>query len=942
MISDGATYDFGTVATGGFAEKAFTITNNGSFASSAMAGAGLSAPFTFKGGTYPGTGGNCGTTLNPAATCTVVVRYAPTSTGTQSGTLQVNYYDGANAQTSSRAVQGTGAAPALLSISEGPGYDYGTVANGSTNDKSFTLTNSGGVSATAISGGGLSAPFAFKGGTFPGTGGNCAATLSASGTCTIVVTYSPTTNATHNGTMNVTYNDGVTGQSTSRSVQGTAVAPATITISDGPTYNFGSVANGSSNDKTFTLTNGGAFGASVMTGNGLSAPYSFKGGSYPGSGGTCSTTLASGATCTIVVNFSPTSTATHNGSINIDFNNGAVASSSQRAVTGTSAPPALLAISDGPSFDYGTRATGSATDKTFSVQNTGGIPATSVGGTGLSAPFAYKGGSFPGSGGTCGVTIAASATCTVVVTYAPVGTGAHSSSMNLGYNDGVTIQSSNRAVTGTGAAPASLSLSDGPTYDYGSIANGGTAEKSFTLTNGGGVPATAVSGGGLAAPFAFKGGTFPGTGGTCTSTLNASATCTMIVVFAPTTAGVQTDAIDISYDDGVVVQSASRNLQGTGVPPALLSISDGPTFDYGAVVSTGFADKTFTVNNSGSLSATSISGGGLSAPFAYKGGSYPGTGGTCGGTINSGASCTIVVTFNPTATGPFSSTVSLGYQDGAQAQTATRAVQGTGAPPASITISDGPTYNFGSLANGSSADQTFTLSNGGGVPATSMSGGGLTSPFFYKGGAYPGTGGTCTTTLAAATACTIVVTYNPTTNAVHNSTINISYNNGLSGQSATRAVTGTGVPPADLLISDGATYDFGTVATGGFAEKQFTITNNGSFASSAMAGAGLSAPFAFKGGTYPGTGGNCGTTLNPAATCTVVVRYAPSTTVRNQELCRSLTTMVLTVRPRRAPFKELGLHQPHSRSVKDPAMTTEQWPAALQRINLLFSPIRVG
>ncbi len=269
----------------------------------------------------------------------------------------------------------------------------------------------------------------------------------------------------------------------------------------------------------------------------------------------------------------------------------------------------------------------------------------------------------------------------------------------------------------------------------------------------------------------------------------------MVVVFAPTSAGVQTDTIEISYDDGVAGQMSSRALTGTGVPPALLTLSDGPTFDFGAVVSTGSQDKTFTVNNSGSLSATSVTGGGLSAPFTYKGGAYPGTGGTCGGTINASATCTIVVTFNPTATGPFSSTVSLGYQDGAQAQSATRPVQGTGATPASITISDGPTYNFGNLANGSSADQTFTLNNGGGVPATSMSGGGLTAPFFYKGGAYPGTGGTCAATLAAASNCTIVVTYNPTTIATHNSTISISYNNALTGTSATRAVTGTGVPP---------------------------------------------------------------------------------------------------------------------------------------------------
>ena len=44
-----------------------------------------------------------------------------------------------------------------------------------------------------MNGSGLSAPFSYKGGTYPGTGGTCAATLAAAGTCTVVVTYAPVT-----------------------------------------------------------------------------------------------------------------------------------------------------------------------------------------------------------------------------------------------------------------------------------------------------------------------------------------------------------------------------------------------------------------------------------------------------------------------------------------------------------------------------------------------------------------------------------------------------------------------------------------------------------------------------------------------------------------------------------------------------------------------------
>ncbi len=165
----------------------------------------------------------------------------------------------------------------------------------------------------------------------------------------------------------------------------------------------------------------------------------------------------------------------------VSYNNGAVVTSSGRALQGTGAAPANLTISDGPTFNFGTKATGSSSDKTFTITNTGGVPATSVVGTGPTSPFSFKGGAYPGTGGTCASSLAALATCTVVVTYAPTSTGAHSSTIDMGFQDGVTSQTSSRPLQGTGAAPATLTISDGPTYSYGTIAAGGTADKTLLL-----------------------------------------------------------------------------------------------------------------------------------------------------------------------------------------------------------------------------------------------------------------------------------------------------------------------------------------------------------------------------------------------------------------------------------------------------------------------------
>src|SRR5690606_10901406 len=146
---------------------------------------------------------------------------------------------------------------------------------------------------------------------------------------------------------------------------------------------------------------------------------------------------------------------------------------------------------------------------------------------------------------------------------------------------------------GVGVSPASLSLSDSPTYDFGPVATGDSAEKTITVTNGGTFDASAVSGSGLAAPFSFKGGTYPGTGGTCGSTLTGGSSCNVVVVFAPVTIGNLSDTLDIPYYDGVNNQTANRALQGIGTLPATLTISDGPTFNFGSLPYGASTTKSF-------------------------------------------------------------------------------------------------------------------------------------------------------------------------------------------------------------------------------------------------------------------------------------------------------------------------------------------------------------
>ncbi len=269
-------FNYGNVAVGASVNQTFTLTNSGGLTATALVGGGLAAPFTFLGGAYPGTGGTCAATLGSSATCTVVVNYSPGASGAHSDTIQIDYHDGVAPQTVTRTVQGVGITPAVLSISDGPTYDYGIQATGSSSSKTFTITNTSSSTATSLVGSGLSAPFTFSGGSYPGTGGTCASTLGGGSTCTVVVVYAPTATGFLSDSLDISYYDGLTTQSVSRAVQGNGATPAYITATPG-SHNFPLLASGGSSSQTFTLTNSGAVSASSLTPLNLDPPYSFLG-----------------------------------------------------------------------------------------------------------------------------------------------------------------------------------------------------------------------------------------------------------------------------------------------------------------------------------------------------------------------------------------------------------------------------------------------------------------------------------------------------------------------------------------------------------------------------------------------------------------------------------------------------------------------------------------
>lgn len=258
-----------------------------------------------------------------------------------------------------------------------------------------------------------------------------------------------------------------------------------------------------------------------------------------------------------------------------------------------------------------------------------------------------------------------------------------------------TLGNSNEATTAATAIavqnPAVLTVTDSGGYDYGSRVTGVPYTHTFFLSNSSSANAMSLSFTGLAAPFSRM-------GGTCDSgsTLGVGATCTLVIGYEPQSLGSHSDTLVVGYYNGVSSTTLEVELYGTGTAPAMISISGSGVF--GPTTAPGYMrTESFTLTNTGATAATSIIPM-LDAPFYFAGGSYPGIGGDCTGTIGVGASCSVVVEYAPAATGTHNGLLDISYFNGAIATSETLPLMGQGVGPVSIFIGAPDTTIMNSMA----------------------------------------------------------------------------------------------------------------------------------------------------------------------------------------------------------------------------------------------------
>jgi hypothetical protein len=550
-VSAESSQDFGAVTAGAKQDKTITVTNAGDET--------MNIGQASIGGANPGefsiVSGQDGCSNNPdvapdGGTCTIEVAFTPLSHGGKSATLTLTSNDPASPATV--ALTGTGLNPPTVSVEAA--QDFGTVTTGQSQNETITVTNTGDEALNirqAAIGGANPGQFSIVSGQ-----DNCSnnASVVGDGTCTIEVSYTPTSDGAKSATLSIPSND--PDSPATVSLTGTGSNPPTVSAE--PAQDFGTVTTGQSQAQTITVTNTGDqvlnIGQASIAGTN---PGQF---SIPAGQDNCSgnqNVAANGGTCTIQVVFAPSSDGAKQAILTIPSND--PNSPASVALTGTGSNPPTVSVE--AAQDFGTVTTGQTQDETITVTNTGDQT--------LSIDQATLGGSNPGQFSIvpgqdhCSTNLSVAAdggTCTIAVQFAPTARGTETATLQIPSNDAgspatVTLTGTGQKAQDVSAAPTSLS--------FGTLTTGHSQAQSATVTNTGDKPLH-VGQAAITGPGAFA--IAPGQDSCSTQTVAAGATCTITVQFAPTAAGNATASLTVPSDAASGTLTVA--LTGTGQTPA--------------------------------------------------------------------------------------------------------------------------------------------------------------------------------------------------------------------------------------------------------------------------------------------------------------------------------------------------------------------------------------
>ena len=640
LLISPSSVDFGTVVAGTSAGSWTISVNNVSAAAvnlSQALGLSGSSAFTFT--------SNCGTTIPAYASCNLQVTFAPASAGPYGAQISLQAAGAASPQQITLAGNATPSAPVLLVAPSA--VDFGTVQTGTT-ASAWTVGISNPTGGVVNFG----TPITVVGSREFTISTTCGTSLAAYSSCQVLVSFLPVIHEPEHGQLIVTMAGGST---QTVSLTGTGVGPSvTPTVSISPmVFDFGSQALGTASaNVSFTVANAGstdAYFSSTVSVTGSTAFVLSRNG--------CSNPVIAGTSCSISMNFNPSASGSATGELVLPFFG--IANPLVVGLNGTGGVPAKLAISPA-TVDFGGQAIGSASAPlSFTLANN----------SGAAIPFTL--GPLPAGYNaitSCAGSVPANSLCTLNVVFTPSVLGAEPGLLAIGENGQLAVDQVSFTGSGTGVIfPAT-------TYDFGpypAFAAPGTSASLPIQEVGAGHPNIAS----LTATGPFKVNQQ-----TCGALPTASTSCSATVFFTPTTIGPATGQLVVTFVGGA---TQTMNLTGTGTTPVNFTFSPATGASTSNTTVGQTITQTVTVFNSGY--ATSLSLGGVSSTL----GGWHQVSSTCGVTIASGASCSVILSFTPTTAGQ--DVASLTFTDATNHWPYTWTTVGQGVPASTAALVASPT-----------------------------------------------------------------------------------------------------------------------------------------------------------------------------------------------------------------------------------------------------------
>jgi hypothetical protein len=312
-------------------------------------------------------------------------------------------------------------------------------------------------------------------------------------------------------------------------------APVTAPLT-GPATEFPTTTIGTSSERTVTLTAKATVTINKLTSSSSQFSVTSTAPALPA-------TLTSGQTIQVGVKFTPTQTGPIGGALIAETSQGTASFS--LSGTGQASGPDLS--TSPPTIAFGGVAVGETSSGSSTFSNVGSAPLKINAENVPAAPFAASGMPAVGS------EIAPGASVTVTVTYHPTAQGSFHDEVGLETTGG----NGSVPVSGSAGPPGVLKITS-ENNEFGEVAVGKTATKSFTISNVGGTNVSITkskppSGGEFAATTMLPEGT----------TIAPGETLTEKVTFAPTASGAASGAWVINGDDSTGLHEVSFSGLGT-------------------------------------------------------------------------------------------------------------------------------------------------------------------------------------------------------------------------------------------------------------------------------------------------------------------------------------------------------------------------------------------